>query len=362
MHEALCVKATRGAEYPVFVGKGAMQHAAKLIRARLNAKVAIVADANVAKLHLPALLEEIGDASSVHVITVPSGENSKSIASYVELTGDLLERNFRRDSMVVALGGGVVGDLTGFVASTLLRGIDYFQIPTTLLAQIDSAIGGKTGINHLSGKNLIGAVHQPKAVFCDLGTLDTLPNREYFSGMAEIVKYGLAFDKAFFLWLQENAGRLVERDPECLETAIRKSIAYKAEVVFEDEMDTGGRRSHLNLGHTFAHAIENAMGYQEILHGEAVAIGLVAAAELSCRESGLASCLVNEIKSLINIMSLPTIFPDKVKNGLIPSMASDKKFDVLGMRFVLLRDIGDVYLARINEDALEQAVQAVGFA
>lgn len=356
------VRASTGESYPVHVGRGTLADAGAFIRNRAASRVAIVADETAAEHHLQRLLDSVGAAPGIEVVTVPSGELSKGFEEYFRIMGVLLGRNFRRDSLVVAFGGGMVGDLTGFVAATLLRGVDLCHIPTTLLAQVDSSIGGKTGINHPAGKNLIGAIHQPLSVYCDLDVLDTLPDREYLSGLAEIAKYGLAFDRGFFEWVREHGAGLAQREPGLLEEAVRKSIACKADVVSRDVLEQGGTRVLLNLGHTFGHAIENALDYRRLLHGEAVSIGLVAAAELSVRVSGFPEEDCRSIRSLLESLGLPTAFPVSVQNKLVISMAADKKFDASGRRFVLLREIGDAYVERnVDGQALNDAIEAVGY-
>ncbi len=356
------VRTSNGESYPVHVGKGILDEAGKFIRERAVSRVAIVVDDVVADLHLRRLLDSVGAIPGIEVVTVPSGETSKSLDEYSRIMGVLLGKNFRRDSLVVAFGGGMVGDLTGFVAATLLRGVALCHIPTTLLAQVDSAIGGKTGINHLMGKNLVGTIHQPLSVFCDLDVLGTLPEREYLSGLAEVVKYGLAFDHDFFGWVRENGAQLAQREEAVVQEAVRRSIARKADVVSKDVFEQGETRVLLNLGHTFGHAIENALDYRRLLHGEAVSIGLVTAADLSVRVSGFSEADSRSVKSLLESLGLPTVFPYAVKNKLMASMAVDKKFDASGRRFVLLRGIGDAYVERnVDGKTLNEAIDAVGF-
>lgn len=356
------VSAGEGREYQVLIGADALGAAGEFIRRRMPSRVAIVADENAADLHLRSLSEAIGDAPLPEVVFVPPGESSKSIDSYELLLSALLDAGLRRDSLVVAFGGGVVGDLAGFAAATYMRGIDFCQIPTTLLAQVDAAVGGKTGINHSAGKNLIGAVWQPRAVFCDPRLLSTLPDREYLSGLAEVVKCGLAFDERFFSWLEERTADLVKRDVSALLEAVRRAVEHKARVVEKDERDLSGERALLNLGHTFAHAIERAQRYDGMLHGEAVSVGLVAAAELSAIKLGLAPADAARIRGSLGALGLPTSFPPETEGKILGSMGSDKKFDSGGNKFVLLGRIGEAQLdATVKPEQVERAIAAVGF-
>ena len=352
-----------GASYPVMLGKGVLGQAGALVRAH-KGKVAVIADEKAAEEHLGKLLETAGSGkeNDAACIFVPSGESSKSILQYERIVSDLLNRGFRRDSLIIAFGGGMVGDLAGFVAATLLRGVDFCQIPTTLLAQVDAAVGGKTGVNHACGKNLIGAIHQPKAVYCDPDVLDTLGEREYRSGIAEIVKYGLAFDAKFFSWIEANSGKLAARDSDALAYAIESSVRFKAKVVGEDELDRSGVRALLNLGHTFAHAIESAQKYDGLLHGEAVAIGLVAAGELSTTLLGLSEEENGRIRPLLQSFGLPVKFPRLSLDDLVSAMSSDKKFDAVGNNFVLLHRLGKACLmGGVEAPMIGRAIKAVGF-
>jgi 3-dehydroquinate synthase len=255
----------------------------------------------------------------------------------------LVDRRYGRDAVLVTLGGGVVGDIGGFAAAVYQRGISFVQVPTTLLAQVDSSVGGKTGVNHPGGKNLIGAFHQPRAVIADTNTLDTLADRELSAGLAEVVKYGLIADAGFFDWLEQNAERLVARDAHALEHAIRISCEAKAAIVTEDEFERG-RRALLNLGHTYGHAIERCAGYGEWLHGEAVAAGICMAAEFSARIGRMPQDEVDRTKTLLTRLNLPIAAPPITPQEFLAAMSIDKKVIAGEIRLVLLNAIGDAYV------------------
>ena len=271
--------------YDILVGEGLISALGTLIAPALRQKtVVVITDTNVAPLYLDTAVAALQDADiTTHSITLPAGEATKSYDSYTGLMNRLLELGIERRACLVALGGGVIGDLTGFAAATLRRGIDFIQVPTTLLAQVDSSVGGKTGINTPFGKNLVGAFHQPRMVLADIGTLDTLPHRELQAGYAEVIKYGLIDDKPFWAWVQQHGHRIFEKDREAQAYAIGTSCRAKARIVGEDEFESG-KRALLNLGHTFGHAFEAECGYDgTLLHGEAVAIGMVLALDLAHR-------------------------------------------------------------------------------
>lgn len=291
------------------------------------------------------LQQRVGDRVS-HMVVVPAGEATKLFSSYESVVDQLLEKSIQRKSLIVAVGGGVVGDLAGFVAATVLRGVDFIQVPTTLLSMVDSSVGGKTGINSKHGKNLVGAFYQPKEVLVDIDVLKTLPDREMRAGYAEIVKYGLLGNKDFFEWLEVNGRHVLARDDDALLYAIETSCRMKADIVCRDEKETTGLRAQLNLGHTFGHALEAAAGYDgRLLHGEAVSIGMVLAARLSVRlkliscgdaqrvEAHLKSCgLMTEIRDIPN-------FTTSVE-CLLSSMAKDKKVTASGIGFIVLKSLG----------------------
>ena len=267
--------------YPILIGPGLLQDGS-LLQSHIKARdVLVVTNETIAPLYLQAVTQALGDRRISSVI-LPDGEEYKTLESYARILDALIQARMNRDAAVIALGGGVVGDMAGFAAASYQRGIDYIQIPTTLLAQVDSSVGGKTAVNHPQAKNMIGAFYQPRCVIADTATLSTLPDREYRAGIAEVVKYGLIYDAAFFDWLESNVDALAAREDAAVMHAIKRSCEIKAEVVGVDEREHG-LRAILNLGHTFGHAIETAMGYGTWLHGEAVAAGMVMAADMSAR-------------------------------------------------------------------------------
>ncbi|MEO1617177.1 MAG: 3-dehydroquinate synthase [Planctomycetota bacterium] len=290
---------------------------------------------------------------------VASGEPSKSIAEYQRLLAWMLEHRADRRSVVIAVGGGVVGDLTGFVAASFARGIRFVQVPTTLLAMVDSSVGGKTGINLPGGKNMVGAFWQPSFVWIDTATMTTLPDRSYLSGLAEVVKYGVIDDAAFFAWLSDNAQRLAQRDAAALAHAIRESCSSKARVVRDDERETSGRRAILNYGHTFAHAIEATAGYGTVLHGEAVSIGMQMAATLAI-DLGLCDPeLLTAQTQVLENCKLPITFADADPDAMLPIMMRDKKVSHGNLRFILPSSIGNVDLVgNVPSGLVRQAIEA----
>lgn len=296
---------------------------------------------------------------TISKVTVPSGESSKSIAEFDRLLRWLLEQGADRKSIVIALGGGVIGDLAGFVAASFTRGIRFVQVPTTLLAMVDSSVGGKTGVNLPTAKNMVGAFWQPSLVLIDTDVLATLPRRSYLSGLAEVIKYGVIDDPEFFSWLQDNAGRLVDRDDEALRFAIHRSCQSKARVVGEDERETSGRRAILNYGHTFAHAIEATCGYGTMLHGEAVAIGMQMAARLAVDLKMADAALLDQQTELIVRCELPIALNSADADAMLPVMMRDKKVAHGKLRFILPTQIGAVDLVGgIEESAVRRAIEA----
>ncbi len=295
----------------------------------------VVSNETVAPLYYEKLRANLAgcDISSIYL---PDGESFKTVATMQSILDRLVESRANRDIAVIALGGGVVGDIAGFAAACYMRGVDFIQVPTTLLAQVDSSVGGKTGVNHAQGKNLVGAFHQPQVVLIDTNTLDTLPDRELAAGLAEVIKYGAICDAEFFGWLEANMAALLARNPDALEHAIRRSCELKAEVVAEDEREAG-RRAILNFGHTFGHAIEHCQGYGEWLHGEAVAAGMIMAARLS----GLPGDDVDRLAALVAAAGLPTEPPAIAADAWLDAMGMDKKVQGKKLRFVLLDAIGE---------------------
>lgn len=338
--------------YRISIGAGLLASAGERLEAfTKRRKVAIVTDKAVAALHLPTLLQGLAGFEATPII-LPSGEGTKSFAQLERLVDRLLGLDLTRSDVVLALGGGVIGDLTGFTAAILKRGINFIQIPTTLLAMVDSSVGGKTGINTAAGKNLVGAFHQPLAVWADLDCLATLPEREMRAGYAEIVKYGLIADPAFYEWCEANAARLLAGDREALAHAVAQSCRAKAAIVAADERETDDIRALLNLGHTFGHALEAETGFSSrLLHGEAVGIGMAQAFRFSAAR-GLcpaadAERLTAHLES-IGMMAWPAeagIAADAAAR-LVAHMAHDKKKTADGLPFILARSIGDAYVAK----------------
>ncbi len=345
--------ALAGREYEVRIGAGLLANLAQECGALLRKDtVPIVTDRNVAQHWRETVgksLEAIGKQAVWYV--VEPGEGAKSWIGLQELTDWLLAQNVERGDHVIALGGGVVGDLTGFACSILKRGCGFIQIPTSLLAQVDSSVGGKTAINTGAGKNLIGAFHQPSLVLADLDCLETLPPREMRAGYAEVIKYGILGDADFFTWLEAMGPRVIARDPEPLEMAVATSVQAKARIVAEDEKELSGTRALLNLGHTFGHALEAETGFSDrLLHGEAVALGMVLAARYSARRGELSEQDAARIASAIGASGLPSklgeLGLDCDGSTLTDHMLHDKKMDAGTLPFILLKGIGEAYLAR----------------
>jgi 3-dehydroquinate synthase len=324
--------------YPILIGAGILDDAAQLQRHITARDVLIVTNETIAPLYLERLSKALGDKRIASVV-LPDGEQYKTLDSFARILDALMEAHLNRDAAVIALGGGVIGDMAGFAAASYQRGIDYVQIPTTLLAQVDSSVGGKTAVNHPRGKNMIGAFYQPRCVFADTQTLATLPQREYHAGIAEVVKYGLIYDSGFFGWLEANADALSAREDSALTYAIRRSCEIKAEVVSVDEREHG-LRAILNLGHTFGHAIETAMGYGNWLHGEAVAAGMVMAADMSVRLGWLPVADRDRTVALLKRFELPVQAPTIGAAQGRTLMGMDKKVLDRKLRLILLRRLG----------------------
>src|SRR5574340_685603 len=320
--------------YPIHIGSGLLGRAELLQSALPRKRAAVVTNTTVAPLYLDRLRQTLQaiEVSSVPII-LPDGEEYKNSATLNLIYDALLANRCERTTPLIALGGGVIGDITGFAAATYLRGVPFIQIPTTLLAQVDSSVGGKTGINHPLGKNMIGAFYQPQLVLADTATLGTLPDRELSAGLAEVIKYGLIRDLPFFEWLEQNMNSLLARDPAALAYAIRRSCENKAEVVAADERE-GGVRALLNLGHTFGHAIEAGMGYGNWLHGEAVAAGTMLATDLSRRLGWISEADLARTRRLFEQAKLPVDAPDLGENTYLNLMAGDKKVESGRIRFV----------------------------
>ena len=329
--------------YPIFIGQGLLDKPELLAQHVQGRQVMVVSNDTIAPLYLDRVREIFSDFELATVI-LPDGEQHKNLDTLNLIFTALLENKFNRGCTLVALGGGVVGDITGFAAASYQRGVAFLQIPTTLLAQVDSSVGGKTGVNHPQGKNMIGAFHQPACVLIDTDTLDTLDDRQLAAGLAEVIKYGLIRDAAFFDWLEQNIELLKARDKQALAYAIERSCALKAEIVAADERESG-QRALLNLGHTFGHAIETGTGYGNWLHGEAVATGMLMAADLSARHGWLSLDAVRRTEKLLQQSNLPTNAPDEMDTArFLELMAVDKKVVDGGLRLVLLKAIGDAVL------------------
>ena len=331
--------------YPIVIGRGLLGGSFDLARYVTGNDCLIVTNKTVAPLYLQQLRADL-DGCSIGVLELPDGEEFKTSETANSILDALVQARAGRDTTVIALGGGVVGDITGFAAACYMRGVAFIQVPTTLLAQVDSSVGGKTGVNHPKGKNLIGAFHQPKIVLIDTDTLSTLPDRELRAGLAEVIKHGAIADRAFFEWLELNMDALLAKDPDALAHAVQRSCEIKAEVVAADERESG-RRAILNFGHTFGHAIEHCQGYGDWLHGEAVAAGMVMAGELS----GLDGDDKLRLKRLVASAGLPTAPPSAGSKVLRDAMGLDKKVQHKQMRFVLLKALGESYITSDYDEA-----------
>lgn len=348
---------TRG--YPILIGAGLLAEPTSYYPLKTGDKVMIVSNPTIAPHYLATVqhtLEKLG--CLVDSVLIPDGEQHKNLDSLDLIFTALLEKNHNRDTTLIALGGGVIGDIAGFAAASYQRGIRFIQIPTTLLAQVDSSVGGKTGVNHPLGKNMIGAFKQPVSVIVDTDTLKTLPKREVSAGLAEVIKYGAIFDIRFFEWLEAHIDDLVSLDQNALEYCIQRCCQLKADVVARDETEKGDR-ALLNLGHTFGHAIEAYLGYGNWLHGEAVAVGMLEAAALSEILGDLGHADVARLEKLIARAVLPTVSPDVMQPAdYLPYMWRDKK--VLGgkLRLILLKKLGEAYIyADATDSQVQQAIQ-----
>lgn len=343
--------------YSIYIGNSILSDK-KIFNQYITSKqVLVVTNEKIAPLYLKVIEKHLAKFD-YEVLILPDGEAYKSLDSLNQIITQLLKRKFSRTCMLIALGGGVIGDLTGFAAACYQRGVKFIQIPTTLLAQVDSAVGGKTAVNHPLGKNMIGAFHQPHTVFSDTSVLATLSDREFAAGLAEIIKYGLIRDEKFFYWLEENINSLIERDNQVLAYAIERSCINKAEVVAEDERETG-YRAILNLGHTFGHAIETALSYKEWLHGEAVGCGMLMAADLSKRLGFFEQSEFERIQSLLVRAALPTkVHHDVEFNQMFENMKVDKKSKDGILHLVLLKNIGEAFvISDYSEKALKETIK-----
>jgi 3-dehydroquinate synthase len=343
--------------YPIHIGSGLLRDGTLLRAAADKRDILLVSNVTVAPLYAGLVKSALAGNRVIEVV-LPDGEQHKSLATASRVFDVMIANRLGRDAVVVALGGGVIGDLAGFVAACYQRGIDFVQVPTTLLAHVDSSVGGKTAVNHPGGKNLIGAFHQPIAVIADTDLLATLPGRELNAGLAEVIKYGLICDAGFFTWLEQNIDALLARDAAALQRAIYRSCEIKAGIVGRDEREQGDR-ALLNFGHTFGHAIESATGYVDWLHGEAVAAGMLIAADMSARLQHLAATDVERIRRLLLRAGLPVAAPQIGADSALGYMRMDKKVKAGRVRLVLLERIGHAVLTgRYPDAALDATLRA----
>jgi 3-dehydroquinate synthase len=343
--------------YPIFIGAGAMALADEFAKSIPARDVLLVTNTTVGPLYAAKLMAALAPRRCVEVM-LPDGETHKTLANVSRILDVLIANRFARDACIVALGGGVVGDMAGFAAACYQRGIAFVQVPTTLLAQVDSSVGGKTGVNHPGGKNLIGAFHQPAAVFADTNTLDSLPDRELRAGLAEVIKYGLIVDREFFDWLEAHANQLLARDAAALTHAIKRSCEIKADIVTRDEREQG-ERALLNLGHTFGHAIESATNYSAWLHGEAVGAGMLLAADMSARLGWVSIADVARVERVLQKFGLRTDVRSVSAATLAEKMKIDKKVAAGRIRLVLLKSIGkSVVTGDYADAALQETLRA----
>jgi 3-dehydroquinate synthase len=336
--------------YDIKLGQNILDQIGRVCRElRSGNKVVVVSNNVVGAFYLESVKTALSKAGfSVYTIEIPDGEEYKSLKTLKSIYDRLIDFGFDRNSLLVALGGGVVGDITGFAAATYLRGVPFVQVPTTLLGQVDSSVGGKTGVNHEKGKNLIGAFYQPGLVLIDTATIDTLPEREYLSGLAEVVKYGVVLDGAFFTFLAENVANLLSRDKGCLQKAIKRSCEIKAYIVNKDEKETGVR-AVLNYGHTVGHAVETLTSYKKYTHGEAVAIGMAQAAKFSEAMGYCNRAEKERILSLLESLKLPVALPEFSLSDYINAILHDKKMRNGGINFVFNKGLGDFQISRVED-------------
>lgn len=330
--------------YPIYIGQDLLSQSDYLTQHIHGKQVMIVSNTKVAPLYLDKVKSLLDDYTVAEVI-LPDGEEFKTLDTVNQVFTALLEARFNRSCTLIALGGGVVGDMTGYAAASYQRGVSFIQIPTTLLSQVDSSVGGKTGVNHVLGKNMIGAFHQPKCTVIDVDTLDTLDGQQYSAGMAEVIKYGLLGNADFFRYLQDNIGDLMARDKALIMETVYQSCADKADIVAQDELESG-KRALLNLGHTFGHAIENILGYGIYLHGEAVAVGMLMAIKLSTLEGFTNNEDTKQVEDLLQKANLPISINSKIDyQDFIDAMSVDKKAINGEIRLVLMKKIGQAFIS-----------------
>lgn len=338
--------------YPIVIGNNLLSNPEKILKYVTDNNVAIITNNTVAKFYLAPLQVLLKTENKrITLIILPDGEKEKNVTSLMKIFDTLLINKCDRETTLIALGGGVIGDLTGFAASTYMRGVPFIQIPTTLLAQVDAAIGGKTGINHTLGKNMIGTFYQPKAVITDLSTLKTLPNREFLAGLAEIIKYGIITDAIFFNWIEDNINALITRKNSELIYAIHRACELKTNIVSKDERETN-TRAILNFGHTFGHAIESGLGYGKWLHGEAVGCGMVMATDLSYRLHYINLATKKRIVDLIKKAGLPITAPKLNLEHWLQLMTIDKKNTNGQIKFVILKELGISVVSSVEKEIL----------
>ena len=365
MTERLLTVNLKDRSYPIHISENAISSLALWQPLVGGRQVMVVTNNTIADIILPSLLSTLNALDSppqkLQSVLLPDGEKFKDLDTLNGIFDALLQQRFDRRCVIVALGGGVVGDMAGFAAACYQRGVEFVQVPTTLLSQVDSSVGGKTGVNHPLGKNMIGAFYQPKAVLIDTHLLQSLPERELSAGLAEVIKYGLIADSAFLGWLEDNMDALLERDPEALAYAIYRSCEVKAEVVAEDELE-GGIRAILNFGHTYGHAIENVQGYGVWLHGEAVGAGMAMACELSFLQGWISSVDYDRAIKIISRAKLPTSPPSTMtKDDFVAGMSVDKKVLDGELRLVLLKQLGQaVVTSEFDANILDQQLSALG--
>lgn len=349
--------------YPIYIGAGLLDEPGLLQRHVLGKRVLVVTNTTIAPIYLDKVVHALTYKNvnvTVESVILPDGEKYKNMETLMKVFDKAIESRLDRRCTFVALGGGVIGDMCGYAAASYLRGVNFIQIPTTVMAMVDSSVGGKTGINHPLGKNLIGAFYQPQCVLIDTNTLNTLPGRELASGLAEVIKYGLIRDAKFFEWQEQNMQALMARDPDALTNAIKRSCENKAEVVSLDEKESG-LRATLNLGHTFGHAIETGFGYGQWLHGEAVAAGMVMAVDMSCRLGWIDDSIVKRVHKILQQAKLPTAPPETMTVDMFKSvMAVDKKVADGLLRLILLKGpVGNcIFTGDYDRKALDETLHA----
>jgi 3-dehydroquinate synthase len=348
--------------YPIHIGSQLLDQADLYKKHIKGTFTAVVTNETVAPLYADRVVKALeGTGQKVKLIVLPDGEAFKTWEVLQKIFDGLLENSADRKTTLVALGGGVIGDMTGFAAACYMRGIRFIQVPTTLLSQVDSSVGGKTGINHPLGKNMVGAFHQPQAVIADLDTLKTLPPEELAAGLAEVIKHGAIADSEFLSWIEKNQDALNNCDPVAMEFAVRRSCEIKSQVVAQDEKE-GGIRAILNFGHTFGHAIEAGMGYGSWLHGQAVGCGMVMAADLSVRVGLLSDADASRLKKIIQALHLPTQPPKLGVNRFMELMSVDKKAEGGEVRYILLNGLGQAKIQTVDDDLVIQTLIANGVA